>query len=249
MEGSSPHLSTDQMEDWTTAEAGLFEEAMERYGKGFNDIWTDFLPWKTVKNIVEYYYMWKTTDRYVQQKRVKAVESEHKLKQVYVPDYAKLGDGALAASACVGAVCLCCRTTSAAAWYEMPGAELAGLPQCRICQVCWLAYRKYSAMTPGGMSKDLGLKFAGQTKGKKATTLFLQPTLLARWDRGVVLTIMMIMVITLTSMPLTLLCRVARKLPRCKVLSMRRLGRKPFILIDQVTLQNLEILEIRNPWN
>jgi hypothetical protein len=41
---------------------------------------------------VEYYYMWKTTDRYVQQKRVKAVESEHKLKQVYVPDYAKLGE-------------------------------------------------------------------------------------------------------------------------------------------------------------
>ena len=42
----------------------------------------DFLPWKTLKSIVEYYYMWKTTDRYVQQKRVKAVESEHKLKQV-----------------------------------------------------------------------------------------------------------------------------------------------------------------------
>ena len=83
VQGSSPHLSTDQMEDWTTAEAGLFEEAMEKYGKGFNDIWTDFLPWKTVKNIVEYYYMWKTTDRYVQQKRVKAVESEHKLKQVW----------------------------------------------------------------------------------------------------------------------------------------------------------------------
>jgi hypothetical protein len=36
--------------------------------------------------------MWKTTDRYVQQKRVKAVESEHKLKQVYVPDYAKIGE-------------------------------------------------------------------------------------------------------------------------------------------------------------
>jgi len=211
VEGSSPHLSTDQMEDWTTAEAGLFEEAMEKYGKGFNDIWTDFLPWKTVKNIVEYYYMWKTTDRYVQQKRVKAVESEHKLKQVYVPDYAKLGDGALPASACVGAVCLCCRTTTANAWYEMPGAELAGLPQCRICQVCWMAYRKYSAMTPGGMNKDLGLKFAGQSKGKKATTLFLVPTLLAR---------------------------VARKLPKCKALSMRRLGRKPFILIDQDAVRN-----------
>lgn len=47
------------------------------------------LPWKTLKNIVEYYYMWKTTDRYVQQKRVKAVEAESKLKQVYIPNYTK----------------------------------------------------------------------------------------------------------------------------------------------------------------
>ena len=44
-----------------------------------------------MKNLVEYYYMWKTTDRYVQQKRVKAIESEQKLKQVYVPDYSKIG--------------------------------------------------------------------------------------------------------------------------------------------------------------
>ena len=91
VDNGAPKLSCDQMEDWTTAEAGLFEEAMEKYGKGFNEIWTDFLPWKTVKNLVEYYYMWKTTDRYVQQKRLKAVESEQKLKQVYVPDYSKLG--------------------------------------------------------------------------------------------------------------------------------------------------------------
>lgn len=33
--------------------------------------------------------MWKTTDRYVQQKRVKAVEAESKLKQVYIPSYTK----------------------------------------------------------------------------------------------------------------------------------------------------------------
>lgn len=33
--------------------------------------------------------MWKTTDRYVQQKRVKAVEAESKLKQVYIPNYNK----------------------------------------------------------------------------------------------------------------------------------------------------------------
>lgn len=31
--------------------------------------------------------MWKTTDRHVQQKRIKAVEAESKLKQVYIPNY------------------------------------------------------------------------------------------------------------------------------------------------------------------
>ena len=41
-------------------------------------------------------------------------------------------------------------------------------------------------MTPGGMNKDFGLltKFPGMPKGgKKATTLFLMPTLLAKIAR------------------------------------------------------------------
>ena len=45
----SPRLSTDQMEEWSTAEASLFEEAMEKHGKTFNEIWSEHLPWKTVK--------------------------------------------------------------------------------------------------------------------------------------------------------------------------------------------------------
>lgn len=42
-----------------------------------------------MRNVIEYYYMWKTTDRYVQQKRLKAVDAESKLKQVYIPSYTK----------------------------------------------------------------------------------------------------------------------------------------------------------------
>lgn len=76
------------MEEWTASEGNLFEEAMEKYGKDFHDIRNDFLPWKTTPALVEYYYMWKTTDRYVQQKRVKAAEAEHKLKQVRFWDIA-----------------------------------------------------------------------------------------------------------------------------------------------------------------
>jgi metastasis-associated protein MTA len=33
--------------------------------------------------------MWKTTDRFVAQKRAKAQEAETKLKQVYIPNYNK----------------------------------------------------------------------------------------------------------------------------------------------------------------
>ena len=85
--GTGPMLCRDEMEDWSASESSLFEEAVEKYGKDFNDIRRDFLPWKSMKNIIEYFFMWKTTDRYVQQKRVKALESESKLKQVYVPPY------------------------------------------------------------------------------------------------------------------------------------------------------------------
>eukprot|EP00096_Caligus_rogercresseyi_P001919 TRINITY_DN1340_c0_g1_i1.p1 TRINITY_DN1340_c0_g1~~TRINITY_DN1340_c0_g1_i1.p1 ORF type:complete len:757 (-),score=227.03 TRINITY_DN1340_c0_g1_i1:1076-3013(-) len=84
---SGPMLCRDEMEDWSASEANLFEEAVEKYGKDFNDIRRDFLPWKSMKNIVEFFFMWKTTDRYVQQKRLKAIEAESKLKQVYVPPY------------------------------------------------------------------------------------------------------------------------------------------------------------------
>ena len=85
--GTGPMLCRDEMEDWSASEANLFEEAIEKYGKDFNDIKKDFLPWKSMKDIIEYFFMWKTTDRYVQQKRIKALESESKLKQVYVPTY------------------------------------------------------------------------------------------------------------------------------------------------------------------
>ena len=42
------------------------------------------LPWKPVKSIVAYYYMWKTTDRYQIQKRHRMLEKQNDLKEVIV---------------------------------------------------------------------------------------------------------------------------------------------------------------------
>ncbi|XP_071963482.1 metastasis-associated protein MTA3-like isoform X2 [Antedon mediterranea] len=146
---AGPVLCRDQMEEWSASEANMFEEALEKYGKDFNDIRQDFLPWKSLKSVIEYYYMWKTTDRYVQQKRLKAAEAESKLKQVYIPNYNKpnpnqilnkpgtphdaqsqLPPGARA--------CESCYTQTSYQWYSWGPANM----QCRLCATCWTYWKK-----------------------------------------------------------------------------------------------------------
>lgn len=156
---SGPVLCRDEMEEWSASEANLFEEALDKYGKDFNDIRNDFLPWKTLKNIVEYYYMWKTTDRYVQQKRVKAVEAESKLKQVYIPNYTKPNPALITSNKSSllngtangnndilaltsGKPCESCSTLSAPNWYSWGPSHLS----CRLCQTCWNYWKKYGGL-------------------------------------------------------------------------------------------------------
>ncbi|XP_030371548.1 metastasis-associated protein MTA3 isoform X1 [Scaptodrosophila lebanonensis] len=166
---TGPVLCRDEIEDWSASEANLFEEALDKYGKDFNDIRQDFLPWKTLKQIIEYYYMWKTTDRYVQQKRVKAVEAELKLKQVYIPQYNNAKGGATVKAAAGGGgsggggggggiyngttnggadlsnngkPCESCGTTKSSQWNPFSSGHMA----CRLCQCCWDYWKKYGSL-------------------------------------------------------------------------------------------------------
>ncbi|KAF4517294.1 hypothetical protein B566_EDAN008628 [Ephemera danica] len=151
---TGPVLCRDEMEEWSASEANLFEEALEKYGKDFNDIRQDFLPWKTLKNIIEYYYMWKTTDRYVQQKRVKAVEAESKLKQVYIPNYNKpnpavinnnkgIVNGNSNGDANIGGkACESCNVSISSQWYAWGPSQM----HCKLCNTCWLYWKKYGGL-------------------------------------------------------------------------------------------------------
>uniref|UniRef100_A0A1B6MC23 Metastasis-associated protein MTA3 n=2 Tax=Graphocephala atropunctata TaxID=36148 RepID=A0A1B6MC23_9HEMI len=151
---TGPVLCRDEMEEWSASEANLFEEALEKYGKDFNDIRQDFLPWKTLKNIIEYYYMWKTTDRYVQQKRVKAVEAESKLKQVYIPNYNKPNAPVINNNKGVvngntngepivsGKACESCNGTTSSQWFAWGPSHM----QCKVCQNCWHYWKKYGGL-------------------------------------------------------------------------------------------------------
>uniref|UniRef100_A0AAR2L177 Metastasis associated 1 family, member 3 n=1 Tax=Pygocentrus nattereri TaxID=42514 RepID=A0AAR2L177_PYGNA len=155
-----PVLCRDEMEEWSSSEANLFEEALEKYGKDFNDIRQDFLPWKSLTSIIEYYYMWKTTDRYVQQKRLKAAEAESKLKQVYIPTYNKpnpnqisVSNGKMATmngaagpggfhTAGGGRACESCFAMQSPQWYSWGPPNM----QCRLCVSCWMYWKKYGGL-------------------------------------------------------------------------------------------------------
>ncbi|XP_005158917.1 metastasis-associated protein MTA1 isoform X1 [Danio rerio] len=159
-----PVLCRDEMEEWSASEANLFEEALEKYGKDFTDIQQDFLPWKSLTSIIEYYYMWKTTDRYVQQKRLKAAEAESKLKQVYIPNYNKPNPNQLSVNSVkpglvngagalpgapgqpvgLGRACESCysESTSSYQWYSWGPPNM----QCRLCASCWTYWKKYGGL-------------------------------------------------------------------------------------------------------
>ena len=62
-----PVFIRDEFEDWSKAEVQLFEEGNQKYSKDFLSIRDDFLPWKELPSIIEFYYMWKTSDRCVDQ--------------------------------------------------------------------------------------------------------------------------------------------------------------------------------------
>jgi len=174
-----PVLCRDEMEEWSSSEANLFEEALEKYGKDFNDIRQDFLPWKSLTSIIEYYYMWKTTDRYVQQKRLKAAEAESKLKQVYIPTYNKpnpnqisLSNGKMATmngaaapggfpATAGGRACESCFAIQSAQWYSWGPPNM----QCRLCVSCWMYWKKYG-----------GLKMPSRAEGAEERTTPPSPT-------------------------------------------------------------------------
>nr|XP_031540885.1 metastasis-associated protein MTA3 isoform X4 [Vicugna pacos] len=127
------------------------------------------LPWKSLTSIIEYYYMWKTTDRYVQQKRLKAAEAESKLKQVYIPTYSKPNPNQISTSngkpgavngavgttfqpqnPLLGRACESCYATQSHQWYSWGPPNM----QCRLCATCWLYWKKYGGLKMPTQSEE-----------------------------------------------------------------------------------------------
>ncbi|CAB3397666.1 unnamed protein product [Caenorhabditis bovis] len=142
-----PLLCRDQMEEWSTPEANLFEEALEKCGKDFNDIRADYLPWKSMRDIIEYYYQYKASNRYTERKKAKQAESESKLKQVYIPSYNKTTPSVIGTFNVTQNVskstipCENCKTDESQNWYSWGGKS-----HLRLCQTCWFKWKKNAGL-------------------------------------------------------------------------------------------------------
>lgn len=141
-----PVLVRDQLEAWSPSEAQLFEDGVDRYGKEFSLIRAECLPWKSYSAIIEFYYMWKASDRYLSYKRTKAVEQEKKMRQFQLPNSHKEDKNSSAMlpenSMSCNRACEGCCTLDSDVWYTWGPPNL----HCRLCSACWQYWKKYGGL-------------------------------------------------------------------------------------------------------
>lgn len=145
-----PILCRDQLEEWSTPEMNLFEDALDKVGKDFSEIRAEYLPWKSVRDIVEYYYLMKASNRYSDRKKNKnpSCNSEDtKLSQVYIPLFNKgitatIGQFNTSQNLVRSDVgCENCGTMDATNWYQWGGVERKVL-----CSGCWTKWKKFAGL-------------------------------------------------------------------------------------------------------
>lgn len=160
-----PVLCRDEMEEWSSGEASLFEEGIRKQGKEFLEIQQEYLPWKSLSSIIEYYYMWKTTDKYVQQKKMKAQEGDSKVTQIFIPSSNTAINLTLAIQATSqyqvtptgtlvtpNYMCESCFNKESVLWYPWGPST----SQCKLylCKDCWVYWKKCGGLKKSTRSSD-----------------------------------------------------------------------------------------------
>ncbi|KAK1889623.1 Metastasis-associated protein MTA2 [Dissostichus eleginoides] len=138
-----PVLCRDEMEEWSASEAMLFEEALEKYGKDFNDIRQDFLPWKSLANYRPLHPT-ETTKGSRSRQQAEAGVHPHLHQAQPKPDHGFQK----------GLSCESCHTAQSPQWYAWGPPNM----QCRLCASCWIYWKKY-----GGLKTPTQLEGAART--------------------------------------------------------------------------------------
>ncbi|XP_055712179.1 mesoderm induction early response protein 1 [Phlebotomus papatasi] len=79
---------------WSEEECRLFEEGIRMHGKQFRSIHEDFLPHRRVAELIEFYYLWKKTERHDVFANVDRLQKKKYKLNPGVPDFREESPGA-----------------------------------------------------------------------------------------------------------------------------------------------------------
>ncbi|CCD74258.1 DIOX_N domain-containing protein [Caenorhabditis elegans] len=151
-----PILCRDQLEEWSTPEMNLFEDALDKVGKDFNEIRAEYLPWKSIRDIVEYYYLMKASNRYTDRKKNKpsagggsSTTTDEKFTNIYIPPFNKpIAASILPYNTSQTTLmnndnpCENCGTLDALNWYQWGGVGDKKV----LCSTCWIQWKKFAGL-------------------------------------------------------------------------------------------------------
>ncbi|CAF93765.1 unnamed protein product [Tetraodon nigroviridis] len=154
-----PVLCRDEMEEWSASEAAMFEEALEKYGKDFNDIRQDFVSVPKLTGFHCSQLGWDQSQR--RRARLRFCSSSNKPNPNQISgSNGKMatvngaGPGAFHAAG-GGRACESCFSMQSAQWYSWGPPNM----QCRLCVSCWMYWKKYG-----------GLKMPSRAEGTEERT-------------------------------------------------------------------------------
>ena len=137
---ATPVICMDQLEKWSRAETKIFDKALARRRRKFNAIiFQQYLPWKSLQNIIEYYYMRKDISIGNQRKTVKGEKAENQVELVNLSKHKRVDPvQSIDISHIDGKQCRNCNSNKSQQWYTTKHGDL--------CAGCWLYWKKYGGM-------------------------------------------------------------------------------------------------------
>ncbi|KAF1743259.1 hypothetical protein MXB_1131 [Myxobolus squamalis] len=138
----SPIVCTDQLELWTEEDILYFYEEIKKV-KRFSDICRKNGTWKSVKEMIEFYYMNKVTESYLATKKERLSKKLGGITQIFIPhsDLPFNVSSSLAKFPADCSGCEGCKTKESTNWYSWNSKRNY------LCLKCWVYWKKYGGLT------------------------------------------------------------------------------------------------------
>ncbi|KAF0991183.1 hypothetical protein HZS_2711, partial [Henneguya salminicola] len=140
----SPVVCTDQLELWTEEDILYFYDEIKRV-KRFSDICKKNVTWKSVKEMIEFYYMNKVTESYMTTKKERLNKKVSAINQIFIPTNEAPFNGSIAVTKLPSDASFCegCKNSTSSYWYD--GLKsFDAVYKCSICCISFTNKRRFN---------------------------------------------------------------------------------------------------------